>query len=474
MSEVYAARSVARKHIVEQCENCNVKKNSNGLYHHDDVVKAQETMEGLLKEVFLDHESGLTMVSLLEVADNAINTVTTNQMVTADALIAKSKKEVAEATAAATKVAKQLGTTVVDISMTVMTREEAKRDADRQNITNQTIIGTKVGIVDVLKRIIGGDILDMVTKVADGSREKSIDDYKLHELFQLALDNSVRPEVDDVLENLLEVYQYDFDFRMPVKHGLSQLRMMANKLKPFGITPGEPELTLIILANIHHAKEQDWGHEFRAAMSAIRKKYNYDYIHDATSLAVIIKELSDADELRNMKLAPAPTVNKANAVSKHRATLEGALSNWSTSSFADSSTSSFGYGSDVSDSTQEECLRVAERHQYKKEKKEKDKKHYKSRSSTKSSEASSDIDTSSDDETVVPATCKYCKHYKKSQHPSHITPDTCMWNKKVKKFRYNSVCRKMRLKYISSSEFEKDKEAEWPKHKAWEGKKKDD
>ncbi len=33
MSEVYAARSVAKKHIIEQCENCNLKKNSNGLYN---------------------------------------------------------------------------------------------------------------------------------------------------------------------------------------------------------------------------------------------------------------------------------------------------------------------------------------------------------------------------------------------------------------------------------------------------------
>ena len=54
MSEVYAARMVARKHIVEQCVDCNVKKNSNGLYNHDSIVKAKETIEGKLNEVFLD------------------------------------------------------------------------------------------------------------------------------------------------------------------------------------------------------------------------------------------------------------------------------------------------------------------------------------------------------------------------------------------------------------------------------------
>ena len=46
----------------------------------------------------------------------------------------------------------------------------------------------------------GGNILDTVTKTADASRDKSIDDYTLHSVFQLAYNNAVRPEVDDVLE----------------------------------------------------------------------------------------------------------------------------------------------------------------------------------------------------------------------------------------------------------------------------------
>ena len=62
---------------------------------------------------------------------------------------------------------------------------------------------------------------------------------------------------------------------------MAQLKTMATSLKPFGITPDKPELTLILLANIHHAKEQDWGQEFRAAMAAIRKLYNYNHVQDA-------------------------------------------------------------------------------------------------------------------------------------------------------------------------------------------------
>jgi hypothetical protein len=156
-----------------------------------------------------------------------------------------------------------------------------------------------------------------VTKTPDASSEKSINDYKLHKVFQLAYDNAVHPEVDDVLEMLTEMYQYDFDFRKPIKHSMAQLKTMATSLKPFGMTPAEPELTLILLANIHHAKEQDWGHEFRATMAAIWKKYSYNHVHDATSMAFILKELAGADKLRAMKLAPAPNTSKANTVKKY-------------------------------------------------------------------------------------------------------------------------------------------------------------
>jgi hypothetical protein len=236
---------------------------------------------------------------------------------------------------------------------------------------------------------------------------------------------------------------------------------MATKLKPFGITPGDPELMLVLLANIHFAKEQAWGHEFRAAMAAIRKQYNYDHVHDMASTKFILKELAGADELRNMKLAPAPNVNRANAVQKYKSTLEDA--SWSNSSFADSSTSSYQYGSDF-DSSQEECMRVVEQQERRDKKERKDKKE-KKRTSSKKSSAVAESETSSDDEDeVLPMTCKYCIKYSKTQHPTRITPDTCMWNKKVRKFRFNSVCRKMNLKFIKGSEFKTGEEDTWPKH----------
>jgi hypothetical protein len=202
----------------------------------------------------------------------------------------------------------------------------------------------------------------------------------------------VLPEVDDVLEMLTKMYQYDFDFRKPIKHSMAQLKTMATRLKPFGINPAKPELTLILLANIHHSKEQDWGQEFCAAMAAIRKKYAYNHVHDATSLVFILKELAGADELRTMKLAPAPNTSKANAVSKYRSILQGANDSWDgESSYAD--LSSYDYKKDGFDSSQEECLRVADRHHRDKKRSGKS-----SKSSRRSMEANDD---QTDDQTIT-------------------------------------------------------------------------
>ena len=139
MSKVYAARRVAKKYIVEQCANCSLKKNNNGLYNHDDIVKVHEKIEGKLNEVFLDHNTGLGMIKLLDDVDNAKNLVKTNQIISADSVIKDALKEAMTATTAACKKDKNAD----EVEPSIMKREEAKREAKRQNITNQTIVGTK-------------------------------------------------------------------------------------------------------------------------------------------------------------------------------------------------------------------------------------------------------------------------------------------------------------------------------------------
>ncbi len=79
----------------------------------------------------------------------------------------------------------------------------------------------------------------------------------------------------------------------------------------YGIIIGIPQLTLTLLANIETATKSDYGREFCSAMHAIRKKYAYNHVHDATLLQTILTELAGADGERALKDAPAPNAGTA-------------------------------------------------------------------------------------------------------------------------------------------------------------------
>jgi hypothetical protein len=82
----------------------------------------------------------------------------------------------------------------------------------------------------------------------------------------------------------------------------------------YGIVIGIPQLTLTLLANIEIATKSNYGREFCSAMHAIRKKYTYNHMHNATLLQFILKELAGADGVRVLKDAPAPGTGTAHLV----------------------------------------------------------------------------------------------------------------------------------------------------------------
>ena len=79
-------------------------------------------------------------------------------------------------------------------------------------------------------------------------------------------------------------------------------------------------------------------------------------------MAFILKELAGADKLGAMKLAPAPNTSKENAVGKYRSILRGANDSWSKAESSYADLSSYTYKKEGFDSSQEESLRVANRH----------------------------------------------------------------------------------------------------------------
>ncbi len=73
---------------------------------------------------------------------------------------------------------------------TFTTRTEAQEKADRLNIINQSVIGTKEGVVKAISKLVGSDITDAILRTADGSDQKSIDDFTLYEVMKVAIDGA--------------------------------------------------------------------------------------------------------------------------------------------------------------------------------------------------------------------------------------------------------------------------------------------
>ncbi len=90
--------------------------------------------------------------------------------------------------------------------------------------------------------------------------------------------------MNNVLEQLLEVINHNFDFCKKISVNMELMQSNTVGMATYGIVIGIPQLTLMLLANIKTATKTDYGHEFCLAMHAICKKYTYNHMHVATLL----------------------------------------------------------------------------------------------------------------------------------------------------------------------------------------------
>ncbi len=130
------------------------------------------------------------------------------------------------------------------------------------------------------------------------------------------------------------------------------------RMATYGIIIGIPQLMLTLLANIKTATKSDYGREFRSAMHAIRKKYTYNHVHDATLLQFILKELVGADDVRVLKDAPAPGTGTAHLVAESVSYLQAMMGEDTNSAYTKSA---YGITSDSDSSEGERKPRARER-----------------------------------------------------------------------------------------------------------------
>jgi hypothetical protein len=257
----YTARATTKQQVLDGINKLTLQTNKHGQYTHDAIVLIQKGIQRVLVSQFNPSDPGKGMVKLLNDGDNILSRVQSTDAITT--------------------------TTGKTILPTFNTRTEAQEEADQFNVINQSVIGAKEGVVEAVSKQVSSNITDAILQTADGSNFKSIDDFTLYKVMKVAIDGADRPTMNDVLEQLIEVINHPFDFRKKVSVNMELMQSNKARMAMYGIIIGIPQLTLTLLANIETDTKSDYGHEFRPAMYAIRKKYAYNHAHDVTLLQTI-------------------------------------------------------------------------------------------------------------------------------------------------------------------------------------------
>jgi hypothetical protein len=239
----YSSRASTKAQVVAKIAKLLFKKNDNGQYTHDAIATLARGIKHIMKGTYNPCDAGKGMSGLL--IQNAYGPKS-NEAVTPEAVLKEAKL-------AAAKESKATSTTVTP-AFTL--HSEAQEEVDRHNVTAQAMIGAKEGIVKALTALVGTNITNSVLRTSDGDF-KSVDKYTVHKVMQVACENADRPPMTDVLEQLIEVLHYTFNFRKKISANMELVQNLANRMSAYGIEVGTPSIVLMLLANIKTATKHE-------------------------------------------------------------------------------------------------------------------------------------------------------------------------------------------------------------------------
>jgi hypothetical protein len=307
MAEACYTAWVTTKHqVLDSVNKLTLQTNEHGQCTHDAILLLQKGIRGLLISQFNPSNLGKGIEKLLDNGNNLFTLVKSTDAVTASYVVKEAKNRADELTTSTGK------TILPSITSQVKTQEEASQ----LNVISQLVIGTKESVVKAITKLVSSNVINAILRTANSSDYKSINDFTLFEVMKLAIDGTNLPSTNNILEQLLEVINHNFDFCNKVSVNMKLMQSNAAQMAMYNIVIGIPQLTLMLLANIETATKSNYGQEFHLAMHAICKKYTYNHVHDATLLQLILKELAGNDGIRVLKDSPAPGTGTMHSVAK--------------------------------------------------------------------------------------------------------------------------------------------------------------
>jgi hypothetical protein len=178
------------------------------------------------------------------------------------------------------------------------------------------VIGAKEGVVEAITKLVSSNVTNAILRTANSRNHKSINDFTLYKVMEVAIDSADQPSTNNVLEQLIKAINHNFNFCKKVRVNMELMQLNAAQMATYGIVVGILQLRLTLLANIKTATKSNYSHKFCLAMHAICKKYMYNHVHDVALLQIILKKLVGAEGVRVLKDAPTPGAGTAHLVPK--------------------------------------------------------------------------------------------------------------------------------------------------------------
>jgi hypothetical protein len=198
----YTARATIKQQVLDGVNKLTIQTNKHGQYTHDAILLLQKGIKCVLISQFNPSNLGKGMENLLDDGNYLLTLVKSTDAITASFVVKEAKNR-------ADKLTASTGKTVLPA---ITSQVEAQEEANLLNVVNQSIIGTKEGVVEAITKLVGSNITNAILRTADGSDHKSIDDFTLFEVMKLAIEGANLPSTNNVLEQLLKIINHNFDF----------------------------------------------------------------------------------------------------------------------------------------------------------------------------------------------------------------------------------------------------------------------
>ena len=221
----YTAQATTKQQVLDKMEKLTLQTNENRQYKHNAILLLEKGIRRVLQSQFNPSDPGKGMEKLLDTGDNQLTLVMSTDAIMAGSVIKETKLH-AKACLTST------GKTILS---TITAQAEAQEEADCLNVINQAVIGAKEGATYAIMKLVGSNITNAILRTPNGSDHKDVEDFRLFDVMQAAINGADRPSTNNVLEQLLEMINHTFNFCKKISVNMELLQSNTARMATYGI-----------------------------------------------------------------------------------------------------------------------------------------------------------------------------------------------------------------------------------------------